>query len=133
MGSLISGEQWLLELHDSSTVAAPVATSLLRCQILTSARRGHVLVFGYEYTRRLISRQAQRGCIAHVWIACQRCFCQARLSDWVRVSWWEEAACQSAATGLRAKGLTAEVLYLQPCPGDEYARDILKATQCEVR
>jgi hypothetical protein len=132
MGSLISGEQFLLELHDNCLPARPIATALLRMQIKTGHQTGHLLVLGYEYTRRLICRQARHGRMADVVIICQRCYCQARLGAWQRAAASDASEREATAREGRAKGRTAEVLYLLPCPGDEYARDVLQGTSWEV-
>jgi len=125
MGGVISGEQWLLELAGKGKAQQPIAAALLRMQVVVERRHGHTLVLGYEYTRRAIVTAAAWGKIAAVTVECQGCHCQARLTEWQRLSLMSvEDAKQTAHEGFQ-RGLREKTLYLLPCPGEQYATDLL--------
>lgn len=62
------------------------AARLVRCQIITGNRNGHILHLDTEFRRRHITYDARLGRISHIIVDCARCGCQAWLDDWVRAS-----------------------------------------------
>lgn len=93
---MIVADPWLVDLAVESAHARAVAALLLRCQVRTFRRTGHVLDYG-ESVRGRIRRAALRGNVALTVVRCVRCDKAAKLSDWVEL---DRAVCENWALSL---------------------------------
>lgn len=128
MGLSLIAEEWLLSLQQRDGTANKLATDLLRAQILTARRTGHVLVYGTEYIRRRIVHSARYGQLPDLVMPCSVCGTQAKLSEWVRASHYDDGARAAAIALLAERNKPWRIAFLRPCPGPEIAADLAAST-----
>jgi hypothetical protein len=121
VGGVIVFSLWLHDLYLRGGAAWDPARRLMRMQILTFRRTGHVPNLDTEHVRRRIAHSARYGAIARVAVECSLCHWQAMLTDWERAAHLsrddrERILATSASTN--SATLSA---FLRPCPGTLYA------------
>lgn len=76
------GDIALIDLGQQSASHAVLCGVLLRVQIRTYRRHGHIISYSDEYTMRRIRNAAKTGRLPHIYCRCLRCGCLALLLDW---------------------------------------------------
>lgn len=121
MGSLILGEAWLLQLAEQSASTRRIAARLLRMQILTANRSGHVLYLGWEPYRDQIADATHWGKVAGLVVECADCHCQAVLHQWETAALLTSAGRKTLWQSQRPLYPRAVLAYLAKCPGSVVA------------
>jgi hypothetical protein len=135
MGQLMAPEDWMVRVAQTDQARSKVMWRLVRMQILTANKVGHVVFLGSEYHRRAILHSARHGRVARVVGTCSRCQTQAWLSDWIRACIMMEAERNDAVAQAIAEGRKWQTAFLLACPGAQYNDDImsLASTPAEER
>ncbi len=124
MGAELVGDHYLALMLMPGSPASRVAATLLRAQILTYNRTGHLIGMSEELPKRRICEAAKHGTIPRIYLRCLRCGIPAWLNDWIAGAelGFEERRdrfCRLEAIG---KGDLAE--FLRRCTGMEYLERI---------
>lgn len=125
---MMVGSDWLLAEVQRGERGADPARLILRTEILTAHRTGHILNLNGEYQRRKITHAMRYGAVAAVVVPCLRCGWQAKLTDWVRHAMRATDERQAALDLLYSPRHPEDTAYMRPCPGEGYARDMLLIT-----
>lgn len=128
MGGVMVGDPWLLTLAQGSDPERKIGTRLLRLQILTGNRTGHILDLSSEYVRRKIRQASRYGSMSGVMVRCIRCGWQAKLTDWDTAIQLAPAVKERLLLAAVGSKHPEDWAYMRDCPGEEYARDILEIT-----
>lgn len=124
------GDARLLDLALESPGANLLAGILLRCQLATYRRRGHILSYSDEYVWRRL-RTARSGCrLPNVYVRCMRCGCAALLLDWCIATHMDTEPLRPPG---RRRGRSEQISgeYLGQCGGHELAASALLLTERE--
>src|SRR6266849_9420076 len=83
MGTRLIGDYYLTTMLIPGTLPAVPAAKLLRAQILTYNRTGHLIGMSEELPKRRICEAAKHGTIPRIYLRCLRCGIPAWLNDWI--------------------------------------------------
>jgi len=124
MGTELVGDHYLALMLMPGDPASRPAARLLRAQILTYNRTGHIIGMSEELPKRRICEAAKRGTIPRIYLRCLRCGAPAWLNDWIAGAElaFEERSdrlCQLEALG---KGDLSQ--FLRRCTGAEYLESV---------
>ncbi len=119
------GDEALLTMGQTSGGHRLLCGTLLRAQIATYSRLGHIISFSDEYVMRKIKTAGYTGRLPNIWCRCLRCGCLAHLLDWC-------VAVDLAGDRLKvdrrwANRKTAPIdrRFMAECQGSDVARDSL--------
>jgi hypothetical protein len=112
-------DSWIMDLAERSEEHHQLAGVLLKVQLDTFRKTGHLLDYSQEYVHRRFQTNPYVLQLRNVYVRCLRCGCVQRLVYWIEAVGFNQEArdtrIQSADPG---KGNT--VVYLEQCMGNEW-------------
>lgn len=120
MGTELMADIWVATLAAQQGRPGAAARVLLRTQVLTFNRTGHMLAFNDELPRRRIQQAVARSGLPRIYVRCLRCGCTAWLQEWIKAAPLIMAARNSEADRLDPGRLRERVQYLRACPSTNY-------------
>jgi hypothetical protein len=120
MGTELICDIWLARAASHHGEPGVAARMLLRTQILTHNRTGHLLAFNDELPRRRIQKALQYGGLPRIYVRCLRCGCTAELQAWIAAApkLREERIAVASALGRHMPAGGGD--YLLPCEATSY-------------
>jgi len=106
------------------TLPAVPAAKLLRAQILTYHRTGHMIGMSEELPKRRICEAAKHGRLPRIYLRCTRCAAHAWLQDWLHGAELIDADRADRIAQLSVLGRLDRAGFLQPCTGQEYLKNM---------
>ena len=117
MGSMISADDFLCDAILMRHRGYETMSRLLRMQIVTGNRTGHLLLLNTEHLRTEIRRHAWVHQIPDLVVPCAKCKCEAYLSDWVKASERTREGCKAVHDALLPDNKPWRLAFLVKCPG----------------
>ena len=124
MGTELIADAWLADWASTQGREGTAARRLLRAQILTYNRTGHLLALNDEYVRRRVVHSARYGQTPRLWVRCLRCGWQANLNDWCKAAEFSGQARAELILRMYDANQPERSAFLRACPGEQYLRDM---------
>lgn len=113
-------DSWFMELGELSDGHALMAGVLLKTQLDTFRKTGHLLDFSQEYVRRKLTSTTSVLRLGNMYCRCLRCGCRQRLAYWMEAVIFDQEA-RERRIEAAAPGAGGTVVYLRQCMGNEFA------------
>ncbi len=120
MGTELVGDHYLALMLMPGDPASGPAAKLLRAQILTYNRTGHLIGMSEELPKRRISEAAKQGRLPRIYLRCLRCGTPAWLNDWIVGAELVFEERNDRLRQLEARGKGDLAGFLKRCTGMEY-------------
>lgn len=124
MGTELICDIWLARACACDGRPGITARALLRTQVLTYNRTGHLLALNDELPRRRIQAALQHGGLPRIYVRCLRCGCTAELMAWMKAAplLASERSVRAAALGDHMPPDAGD--YLTSCDGTHYLEQL---------
>jgi hypothetical protein len=124
MGTELVCDIWLARAASASGSSGHAARTLLRAQVLTYNRTGHLLALNDELPRRRITRALPYGGLPRIYVRCLRCGCTAELQAWIAAAPKPLSERMATAAALESHMPPDGPNYLRRCFGTEYLQQL---------